>query len=95
MPITIEEVERIARLAKLSFTHEEKRRIARDLARIVEYVEKISELNLEDVPATSHVIELTNVMRDDRVEPGLTQEEALMNAPAKKLGFFSVPKVIG
>ncbi len=95
MPISIEEVDRIAQLAKLSFTEEEKWELAEQLAKIVEYVEKINELDLEHVPPTTHVIELTNVMREDEVRPGLSQEEALMNAPAKKLGFFSVPKVIG
>ncbi|MDZ7373169.1 MAG: Asp-tRNA(Asn)/Glu-tRNA(Gln) amidotransferase subunit GatC [candidate division KSB1 bacterium] len=95
MPISLEEVDRIARLAKLSFTEEEKVQIAEQLAKIVEYVEKIKELDLENVPPTTHVVELANVMREDAVRPGLTQEEALRNAPAKKLGFFSVPKVIG
>ena len=95
MAITIHDVEKVAQLAKLTFTEEEKQRFTEQLAQIVAYVEKLGELDLDDVEPTSHVIELTNVMREDRVEPWLTQEEALMNAPARKLGFFSVPKVIG
>ena len=95
MPITIEDVDKVASLAKLCFSPEEKQKLTQQLAEIVAYVEKLKELDTEDVPPTSHVIELKNVMREDVVEPWLTQEEALANAPAKKHGYFSVPKVIG
>ncbi len=95
MAITPEDVDRIAQLAKLRFSEEEKLEIARQLDQIVAYVEKLKELDVEGVPPTAHVVELTNVMREDKVEPWLSQEEALANAPAKHHGFFSVPKVIG
>lgn len=95
MPIRIEDVDKVAALAKLDFSEEEKTRIAEQLNQIVAYVEKLQELNTDDVPPTSHVINLVNVLRDDKVEPWLSQEEALRNAPAKKRGYFSVPKVIG
>jgi aspartyl-tRNA(Asn)/glutamyl-tRNA(Gln) amidotransferase subunit C len=95
MPVTIEDVEKVAALAKLEFSEEEKAKIARQLDKIVGYVEKLRELDTDDVPPTSHVINLVNVLRDDKVEPWLTQEEALRNAPARKRGYFSVPKVIG
>ncbi len=95
MPITIEDVEKVAALAKLEFSEAEKAKIAEQLDQIVGYVEKLQELDTEDVPPTTHVIDLVNVLRDDRVEPWLTQEEALRNAPAHKHGYFSVPKVIG
>jgi aspartyl-tRNA(Asn)/glutamyl-tRNA(Gln) amidotransferase subunit C len=62
---------------------------------IVGYVEQLKELDVENVPATSHVLELNNVFREDKAGPWLTPEEALQNAPAQKMGYFSVPKVIG
>jgi aspartyl-tRNA(Asn)/glutamyl-tRNA(Gln) amidotransferase subunit C len=55
----------------------------------------LKELNVDEVPPTSHVLDLYNVFREDKVEPWLTTEEALQNAPAQKMGYFSVPKVIG
>ncbi|MFQ6113435.1 MAG: Asp-tRNA(Asn)/Glu-tRNA(Gln) amidotransferase subunit GatC [bacterium] len=95
MSITIQDVEKIAALAKLEFSSEEKQKLAKQLDQIVAYVEKLNELDTESVPPTSHVIDLKNVLREDKVEEWLTQEEALRNAPAKKHGYFSVPKVIG
>jgi len=94
MKITMEMVDHIAKLAKLEFTPEEKERFTHQLAQIIEYVEKLNELDTDNVPPTSHVLDLKNVFREDKVEPWLTQEDALANAPAKKLGYFSVPKVV-
>jgi len=95
MSITIAEVKHVAALAKLSFSNEELTKIAKDLDAIVGYVEQLKELNVDDVPPTSHVLDLHNVFREDKVEPWLTTEEALQNAPAQKMDYFSVPKVIG
>lgn len=94
MPISLDEVRKIAALAKLSFSDSELAKMAQELAAIVGYVEQLKELNVEDVEPTSHVLELANVMREDSVGPWLTAEEALRNAPAQKLGYFSVPKVV-
>jgi aspartyl-tRNA(Asn)/glutamyl-tRNA(Gln) amidotransferase subunit C len=94
MVITKSEVAKVAQLAKLKFSDEEKERFAHQLSDIVAYMEKLNELDTSDTPVTSHVLNITNVMREDKVEPWLNQEEALANAPAKKMGFFSVPKVI-
>ncbi len=94
MPISIEDVDKIAALAKLKFSDEEKQKLAKQLDQIVAYVEKLNELDTESIEPTYHVIDLKNVFREDKVEPWLTQEEALQNAPAKKHGYFSVPKVI-
>ena len=95
MPITIDDVDKIAILAKLKFSPEEKKKFTEQMAQILTYFEKLNELDTDDVPPTYHVLDIKNVMREDKVEPWLTQEEALANAPASKLGFFSVPKVIG
>ena len=94
MAITITAVEKIGKLAKLKFSKDEKEKLNEELAQIIAYVEKLDELDLEPVTPTTHVLDLKNVMRDDKVKSGLSQENALMNAPAKHGGFFSVPKVI-
>ncbi len=94
MAITIADVEKIAQLAKLKLAKDEKEKLTEDLSEIIAYAEKLNELNLENVPPTSHVAELKNVMQNDEVQPWLNQEEALTNAPARHGGFFSVPKVI-
>lgn len=93
--ISNEDVQKVAVLARLEFAESELLAMAEDLQQIVTYVEKLQELDLDDVPETSHVLDLVNVFREDAVRPGLTQEETLANAPARRNGFFSVPKVIG
>ena len=94
MAITKIEIERIAKLAKLKFTDDEVEELTHQMGEIIEYVNKLNELDLKDVPPTYHVLDIKNVMREDEIKEGLTQEEALINAPAKHGGFFSVPKVI-
>ncbi|NOY77671.1 MAG: Asp-tRNA(Asn)/Glu-tRNA(Gln) amidotransferase subunit GatC [Calditrichaeota bacterium] len=94
MAITVEDVEKIAKLAKLSFTDKEKQKFTEQLSQIISYVEKLNELDVEGVPATYHVLEVKNVFRKDEVKPSMPQEEVLENAPSKKNGYFSVPKVI-
>jgi aspartyl-tRNA(Asn)/glutamyl-tRNA(Gln) amidotransferase subunit C len=94
MVITKSDVEKVAQLAKLKFSETEKERFAHQLSDIVGYMEKLNELDTSDVPVTSHVLNITNVMREDKMEPWLSQDEALANAPVKRMGFFSVPKVI-
>lgn len=94
MSTAIQDVNKVAGLAKLEFAPEEKRRLVQQLSRIVEYMNKLSELDTSDVPPTSHVVNLKNVLREDVVEQWLSPDEALTNAPAKRNGYFSVPKVI-
>lgn len=95
MAVTIKEVEHIAKLARLSFTEEEKQKFTHQLNEILEYVQQLNKLDTSKVEPLSHVIELSNVFREDEVKPGLSTEEALKNAPAKTDRFFKVPKVIG
>ncbi len=95
MPVTLNEVEKIAKLAKLSFSEKEKEMFVQQFNQILLYMEKLNELDTENVPPTTHVLDLKNVLRKDEVIPWLTQEEAMANAPKQKDGFFSVPKVIG
>ncbi len=95
MKIDLEEVERIARLAKLEFVSEEKQRFVEQFNQILAYMEKIGELDLSTVEPTTHVFTEAETMRSDIVRPSLPQEQVLANAPAQKYGLFSVPKVIG
>jgi aspartyl-tRNA(Asn)/glutamyl-tRNA(Gln) amidotransferase subunit C len=95
MAVTIEDVEHIARLARLEFTEEEKKKFTHQLNDILTYVEQLNKLDTSKVEPLSHVIELDNVFRPDVAKPGLTPDEALKNAPAKTEKFFKVPKVIG
>src|SRR5713101_2034612 len=98
MPVTIKDVEHVARLARLEFSESEKEILTIHLNRILAYVEKLDELDTSNVEPLSHVIELDShgarVMREDKVKPSLPQEEVLRNAPERTETFFKVPKVI-
>ena len=95
MSVSIRDVEHMAALARLSFTGEEKEKLTGQLNDILQYMEQLNRLNTEAVEPLAHVIELSNVFRDDVVKPGIPRSEALRNAPAKTEKFFKVPKVIG
>ncbi len=86
-------VEHVARLARLALTDDERARFADQLARILEYCARLDQMPIEGVPATSHVIPMTNVLRPDTVTPSLDHDEVLAQAPAHEQGFFKVPPV--
>ncbi len=94
MKLSIQEVEHVARLARLALTEEEKELFSRQLSDILTYIQKLKELNTDGVPPTSHVLPLKNVFREDRVRPSLLRERSLSNAPEQEGGFFRVPKII-
>jgi aspartyl-tRNA(Asn)/glutamyl-tRNA(Gln) amidotransferase subunit C len=94
MAITIKDVEHIAKLAKLEFTDAEKEKFTHQLNQILDYMDHLNSLDTGNVEPLSHVIELSNVFRQDEVKPGVPTEEALKNAPEKNEQFFKVPKVI-
>jgi aspartyl-tRNA(Asn)/glutamyl-tRNA(Gln) amidotransferase subunit C len=95
MPVTIKDVEHVAKLARLTFSDEEKEKLTHQLNQILDYIEKLNELDTTTVEPLSHVIDLKNVFREDKARPSIPPEEALKNAPAKTEKFFRVPKVIG
>lgn len=95
MSVTLQQVDSIAGLAKLAFSDEEKETFVEQFNQILHYMEKLDELDTDQIEPTYNVLDLKNVTRADAVKPWLTQEEALANAPKSKHGFFSVPKVIG
>jgi aspartyl-tRNA(Asn)/glutamyl-tRNA(Gln) amidotransferase subunit C len=86
-----EQVLHVARLARLELTDEEIERMAGELSGILEHVDRISELDLDGVEATSHVIALENVLRPDKSRPSWSQEEMLERAPDPASGSFRVP----
>lgn len=94
MSVTIPEVEKIAQLAKLKLSEEEKVKLQKDMNQVLGYIEQLNELDLTDVEPLENINETENVMREDEVNPWLTTEEALKNAPAKTQKFFKVPKVM-
>lgn len=94
MSVSIEEVRRIAGLARLEFSGEEEERLAREMSKILDYVELLKELDTDDVPPTSHVLDMTNVTRPDAANPRITRDEALRNGPDTDGTYFRVPKVI-
>ncbi len=92
--VTITDVDKIAKLAKLKFSETEKIKLQKDLNQILEYIDELNELNLDNVEPLENINETENVLREDDVEKWLTTKEALKNAPAKTGKFFKVPKVL-
>lgn len=94
MKITREEIEHIALLARLSLTDEEKETFGSQLSSILDYMEKLNELDTGNVSPTSHVLALRDVMRDDVPRPSIPRDDALSNAPSHTEKFYRVPKII-
>jgi len=92
--ISREEVQHVARLARLHLTDDEAERMREQLDAILAYIDKLRELDVEGVEPTAHAVPLVNVMRDDALSPCLPQEQALANAPDRAGEFFRVPRII-
>ncbi|PYI88806.1 MAG: Asp-tRNA(Asn)/Glu-tRNA(Gln) amidotransferase subunit GatB [Verrucomicrobia bacterium] len=84
----------IAHLARLALTAEEEKKLGAQLGHILDYIEKLKELDVSQVEPTAHAVPLVNVIRPDETRPGLSQEEALRNAPVAANGLFLVPKIV-
>ena len=93
--LSIEEVEYIAYLARLKLTNEEKAIFQEQLSAILEYAEMIQALDTAGIPPTTSALPLSNVMREDVAEPGLSLEEAMRNAPDVLEDSFHVRPVLG
>jgi aspartyl-tRNA(Asn)/glutamyl-tRNA(Gln) amidotransferase subunit C len=91
MSISREDVLHVARLARLELSEAEVERFQEQLSAILDAVSKVQELDLTDVPPTSHPLDVVNVWREDEPRPSLPLEEALANAPERDDGFFKVP----
>ena len=92
--VTKKDVERIANLAKLEFSDIEKEKFRAHLDQILNYVEKLNELDTDDIEPTYYVQHSGETLREDKTTASMPREEALKNAPAQAHGFVRVPKVI-
>jgi aspartyl-tRNA(Asn)/glutamyl-tRNA(Gln) amidotransferase subunit C len=93
--LTADDVERIAALAHLALTDEEKALYARQLARILDYARQIAELDLAEVPPTCSTAADLPPERPDQARPSIGRDAALANAPDAASGYFRVPRVLG
>ncbi|HEY3384010.1 MAG TPA: Asp-tRNA(Asn)/Glu-tRNA(Gln) amidotransferase subunit GatC [Vicinamibacterales bacterium] len=89
------DVERIAALARLALTEDEKILYARQLTRILEFARQIADLDTRDIPPTASVLEQESLERADCERPSLPRNDALANAPDAAAGLFRVPRVLG
>jgi aspartyl-tRNA(Asn)/glutamyl-tRNA(Gln) amidotransferase subunit C len=92
--ISLQEVDHVARLARLELSAADKERMRRELDGILSYIDKLRALDTRDVEPTSHAVPVTNVMRDDVEQPSLPQEDMLANAPDRHRDMFRVPRII-
>ena len=91
LAITREQVEHVAALARLALTEDELTRLEAQLGAILDAVGKVSELDLTDVPPTSHPLDVVNVWAEDEPRASLSVDEALANAPEREGSYFKVP----
>lgn len=92
--ITDETIDYVGILAKLELSDEEKEHAKIDMASMLDYIDKLSELNTEGVEPMSHVFPVNNIFREDIVVNGDDRDNILSNAPAKKDGAFKVPRTV-
>ena len=93
MTISRDEVLHVARLAQLALTEDELERLTEELGKILDAVGIVSELDLADVPPTSHPLDLVNVWDEDEPRPSLPLEDVFANAPEREDDLFRVPPV--
>jgi aspartyl-tRNA(Asn)/glutamyl-tRNA(Gln) amidotransferase subunit C len=94
MEVTDATIDKLAHLSRLQFNETEKAEIKTDLQRMIAFVEKLNELNLDGVEPMLFMSEEMNVLREDEIRGSISREEALKNAPLHDDQFFKVPKVI-
>lgn len=94
MSISRQDVEHVARLARLDLTEEEKKLYTEELNAVLGFMDKLNELDTTDVAPTSHVLDLKNVFREDEVGESLQPEDVVANAPAQTDNQFRVPKIM-
>lgn len=87
-------VSHVAKLANLSLSKEEKEKFEKQLSSILDYINKLQEVDTKNIEATSQVTGLENVFRKDKVKPSLSQEEALRKAKSTHNGFFKVKAIL-
>jgi len=93
MPLTRAQVRHVAQLARIGLESGDEDFYAEQLSGILEHIDRLQEVDTDAIPPTAQVVEVTNPLREDVPRPGLTQEQALTNAPAAVNGFFRVPSI--
>ena len=88
------DLQHVVKLARIELSAEEEQRIGPQLSEIIQYVEKLNELDVDEIEPTAHVVQLTNVLREDQPRPSLSQDDAMRNAPKSANGLFVVPKIV-
>jgi aspartyl-tRNA(Asn)/glutamyl-tRNA(Gln) amidotransferase subunit C len=88
------DIKYVAHLARLSVTPAEEEQYSAQVSGILSYIEKLKQLDVTGIEPTAHAVPLVNIARADVVQPSLSNEEALRNAPAKANGLFIVPKIV-
>ncbi|MGN0532707.1 MAG: Asp-tRNA(Asn)/Glu-tRNA(Gln) amidotransferase subunit GatC [Eubacterium sp.] len=94
MQITPELIKYLESLARITLTDEEESKVGTELQDILTYIDMLNELDTEGVEAMSHCFPVTNVMREDEVQPSMTPDEITANAPESQDGCFVVPKTV-
>jgi aspartyl-tRNA(Asn)/glutamyl-tRNA(Gln) amidotransferase subunit C len=94
MSINKETIEHVAHLARIELQPNELEKLSAQLDEILGFIDKLNTLDITGVAPTSHILPISNVLREDKPHVSLTPEKALENAPSKKGNFFSVPKIL-
>lgn len=94
MAIDKKEIEYIANLSRIELTEPEKEVFLHQLSGILSYIEKLNKLDTKEVKPMAYTMNVSNVFREDKLEPSISREDALSNAPSKSDAFFKVPKII-
>jgi len=94
MKITLDEVQHVAQLARLSLSEEQMKRLMDDMNDILSYMDMLNEVDTSGLEPTSHVMDIKNVFREDETRPSLPHEKSLNNAPEQNRDSFVVPRVI-
>ena len=89
-----DQVHKVALLARLDLTPEEEEQFTTQLGNILDYVEQLSELDVSDVPPTTRAIDVSNVTREDELQPYPERDAILNSAPEQEGEFFKVPKIL-
>ncbi|PLR85637.1 Asp-tRNA(Asn)/Glu-tRNA(Gln) amidotransferase GatCAB subunit C [Bacillus canaveralius] len=92
--ISKDQVQHVANLARLAITEEEVEKFTKQLDAIISFAEQLNEVNTDGVEPTAHVLNMKNVLREDKPEKGLPREDVLKNAPDHEKGQFKVPSIL-
>ena len=88
------EIDHVALLARLKLTDSEKKLFSKQVDSIIEYINKLNELDTSNIEPTAHILPINNVFREDTMKSSLPRNKALQNAPGKDDSFYRVPKII-